>query len=181
MAISRNYRILIFGEVFKINTTHFSWNSFNVHFAVLLTLLILQQLCCLYMLLRLTEKQDNTVWILIYPPILQLTVEPCPFQSMDSCCRLTPTQQKVQWQCSSVTQGLSQRGWWQQCVRVMVSGPPTQETLPAAPDRHPHLHRPHRHQHPLRLLFPPVRINFCYCLVQLAVHASIRLCKKINR
>ena len=59
MAISRNYRILIFGEVFKINTTHFSWNSFNVHFAVLLTLLILQQLCCLYMLLRLTEKQDK--------------------------------------------------------------------------------------------------------------------------
>jgi len=36
-------------------------------------------------------------------------VEPHPLQSMDPCCSLTPTQQKVQWWCSSVTQGLSQR------------------------------------------------------------------------
>ena len=54
---------------------------------------------------------------------------------------LTPTQQKVQWWCSSVTQGLSQRERWQQCVGGMVSGPPTQEVSPVAPDPHRCLQR----------------------------------------
>ena len=38
MVISRNNRILVFGEVFKTSLT--SWNSFNIRFAILLTL------CC---------------------------------------------------------------------------------------------------------------------------------------
>ena len=38
MAVSRSDHILTFGEVFKTSLT--SWNSFNVHFAILLTL------CC---------------------------------------------------------------------------------------------------------------------------------------
>jgi len=52
---------------------------------------------------------------------LQLTVEPHPLLSMASYS-LIPTQQKVQWWCSSVTQGLSLRERWQQCVGVMVHG-----------------------------------------------------------
>ena len=36
MAVSRNDHILMFGEVFKTSLT--SWNSFNVWFAILLTL-----------------------------------------------------------------------------------------------------------------------------------------------
>ena len=64
--------------------------------------------------------------------ILQLTVEPHPFPSMASH-RLTRTQQKVQWWCSSVTQGLivPEGEIWQQCV-----GFPAQERSPVAPDPH---------------------------------------------
>ena len=101
---------------------------------------------------------------------IQFTVEPHPLQSMGSCS-LTPTQQKAQWWCSSVTQGLCQREWWQQCVGGMVSGPPTQEVSPVAPPLHPHPH-PHPHRHSQRHSYSPqvlhlisldlVRVNFCY-------------------
>ena len=100
---------------------------------------------------------------------IQLTVEPHPLQSMD-LCSLTPTQQKAQWWCSSVTQGLSQRERWQQCVGVMVSGPPTQEVSPAAPPLHPHPHRhSQRHSYSPQVLhlisLDLVRVNICYYAV----------------
>ena len=178
MAISRNYRILIFGEVFKINTTHFSWNSFNVHFAVLLTLLILQQLCCLYMLLRLTEKQDKYC---VDTDLSSNSTADCGALPLPVNGFLLPpytntTEGSVAaFQCDS---GFVPEGVMTAVCESDGQWTPNSGNVTCSRDWHPHLHRPHRHQHPLRLLFPPVRINFCYCLVQLAVHASIRLCKR---
>ena len=99
--------------------------------------------------------------------ILQLTVEPCLLQSMNPYCSLTPTQQKVQWWCSSVSQGLSQREWWQLCVGIMASGYPILEMSPAAPDphRHPHRHSQrylHKYQHLRWLLLLLDQVNKYY-------------------
>ena len=96
---------------------------------------------------------------------IQLIVEPHPLQPV-GLCSLTPTQQKAQWWCFSVTQGFPQGERWQQSVGVMASGAPTQVS-PVALDprrlshRHPQSHL-HRHQCLLRLLLPLVRMNFWY-------------------
>ena len=99
--------------------------------------------------------------------ILQLTVEPHLLQSRNPYCSLTPTQQKVQWWCSSVSQGLSQREWWQQCVGIMASGYPILEMSPAAPDLHKHPHRHsqrylHKYQHLCWLLLLLDLVNRYY-------------------
>ena len=104
-----------------------------------------------------TDVLCQSFMTVLQSSILQLIVEPHPLQSVD-LCSLTPTQQKAQWWCSSVTQGLSLRERWQQCVGVMVNGHPTLEVSPAAPDPH-RLSR--RRQHPLRLLLLPVRTTHC--------------------
>ena len=146
------------------------------------------------MCLTILYYQWSCRYIIIY---IQLTVEPHPLQSKDPYCSLTPTQQKAQWQYSSVVQGLSQRERWQQCAGGMVSGHPTQEVSPATPDLHPHSHRhSHRHQHrhlhrhlhkphqcPLRLLLPldVVRMNCrnmncrCSCYFQLLKCVELKL------
>ena len=109
---------------------------------------------------RNTKCRLIILWTWSY---MQLTVEPHPLQSMGSCCSLTPSQQKAQWWCSSVTQSLSQRERWQQRVGGMVSGPPTQEVSPAALDQHPHPHNYlWRHPYWLQVLRQDlVRVNFC--------------------
>ena len=81
----------------------------------------------------------------MYYRILQLTVELHLLHSMDPYCSLKPTQQKVQWWYSSVTQGLSQRERVQRCVGGMVSGFPAQVVSPAPPDPHQHSHKQYPH------------------------------------
>ena len=88
-------------------------------------------------------------------------------------------QHKVQWWCSSVTEGLSQRemiavcesdGQWSPNPGGVTCSPrPTQSC------RHPQIRHLHRHQRLLRLLLPPVRWMFDTYSVQLicSMHASI--------
>ena len=116
------------------------------------------------MIMRPMQVAYRLITIYCFNPI-QLTVEPHPIQSVD-LCSFTPTQQKAQWWCSSVTQGWSLREWWQQCVGGMVSGAPTLEVSPVAPPLHPHKHS-QRHPYWLQVLhlisLDLVRVNFEFC------------------
>ena len=80
MAVSRNDHILVFGKVFKTSLT--SWNSFNIYFAILLTL------CCT--LLTVPKVRDMPINSNAQvSPVSSKVIEMCVRHTLQIC--ITPS------------------------------------------------------------------------------------------